>query len=91
VADEIAAAGTAADWDAELEHSRQAAGRLMDTLARKVGASRAALYVKTHSARDIASDLGRIAEERPIYIVAAAVAAGFLLGCMIKLSLRPRA
>ena len=82
MAEDIAAAAT--DWAAQLEHSRQAAGSLLDTLARKLGASRAAHYVKTHSARDMAAGLKRAAGRRPLYALAAAVAAGFLLGCVLQ-------
>lgn len=88
MADEIAAADATASWDAELEQSRQAAGRLLETLARKVGASRAANYVKSHSARDIAVGIKRAAGRRPIYALVTAMAAGFLLGCVLKSSLR---
>lgn len=79
MADEIAVA----DWNAELEHSRQAAGRLLDALARKLGASKAADYVKMHSAREMAAGLKRAAVRRPVYALAAAIAVGFLLGCVL--------
>ena len=83
-ADEIAAAGIPASMEAELERSRQSAGRLLDTLARRVGASRAAHYVKTHSAREMAEEFQRAATRRPLYALAIAALAGFLLGCAIK-------
>jgi len=87
-ADEIAAAGTQANWEAELEKSRLSAVRLLDTLARKVGAARAAHYMKTHTAREIAVGVEEAARQRPVYALAAALAAGFLIGCVLKRSLR---
>ncbi len=87
-ADEVAAAGTQANWEAELERSRLSAVRLLDTLARKVGAVRAARYMKTHSAREMASSAEQAASRRPVYVLAAAIAAGFLIGCLLKRSLR---
>ncbi len=89
-ADEIAAAGIPANLDAELEQSERSAKRLLETLANKVGAARAAEYVKTHSARERAAELEEAATRRPLYALAAAVAAGFLLGCVLKSSLRAR-
>ena len=88
MADEIAAAGAVTDWDAELERSRQASGRLLNLLARKLGASRAAHYVKTHSARQVANGLKRAAGRSPVYALLAAMAAGFLLGSALKGSFR---
>jgi hypothetical protein len=88
--DEIAAVSTPAHWETALEHSQRAARRLLDTLARKVEDSRAVHYVKTHSAREVATELKHAAKRRPVYALAAAVAAGFLLGCVLKSSLRSR-
>lgn len=87
-ADEIAAAGVPANLDAELEQSQQSAKRLLETLARKVGAARAA--IETRSAREMAADLERAAGRRPVYALAAAIAAGLLLGCLLKSGLRAR-
>lgn len=87
-ADEIAAAGVPANLDAELEQSQQSAKRLLETLARKVGAARAA--IEKRSAREMAADLEQAAVRRPAYALAAAIAAGFVLGCFLKSSLRAR-
>jgi ElaB/YqjD/DUF883 family membrane-anchored ribosome-binding protein len=84
-ADEIAA-GVPANLDAELEESQRSAKRLLETLARKVGAARAA--IETRSARQMAADLERAAVRRPVYALAAALGAGFVLGCLLKSSLR---
>jgi hypothetical protein len=89
-ADDIAAAGVPANLDIELEQSERSAKRLLETLARKVGAARAADYVKTHSPREMAAGLEEAAARRPLYALAAAVAAGFLIGCILKSSLRAR-
>lgn len=86
--EEIAAVGTHARWESELEQSRLSAGRLLDSLARKVGAVRAANYVKTHTAREMAAGIEGAASRRPIYALAAAIAAGFLVGCILKRSMR---
>jgi hypothetical protein len=88
MADETVATGSVTNWEAELEHSRQAALRLLDSLARRVGASRPARYMKTHSVREIATGLKRAASRRPLYALAAALAAGFLLGCALRSSTR---
>lgn len=79
-----------ANLDAALEQSRQSAKRLLDSLARKVGASRAADYVKTHSTRDVVVEVTEAVQRRPVYALAAAVAAGLLIGCALKRGLRPR-
>jgi ElaB/YqjD/DUF883 family membrane-anchored ribosome-binding protein len=78
------------NMDAELERSRLSAKRLLDAMANKVGGSKAAEYVKTHSAREMAAELAEAVEREPVYAIAAAVAAGFLIGCVLKRSLRPR-
>ncbi|HKE24321.1 MAG TPA: hypothetical protein VKB88_18290 [Bryobacteraceae bacterium] len=88
MADETVATGTVTNWEAELEHSRLAAVRLLDSLARRLGASRPARYMRTHSAREIATGIQRAARGRPLYALAAAVAAGFLVGCVLKSSMR---
>lgn len=87
-ADEIATAGIPANLDAELEKAQQSAKRLLETLARKVGAARAA--IETRSAREMAADLERAAMRRPVYALLAAIAGGFLLGCILKNSLGAR-
>ena len=87
-ADDIAAVGMPANLDAELERSQRASQQLLEALARKVGAARAA--IRTHSAREVAVVLERAAKRRPLYALAGAVAAGFLLGCVMKTALRAR-
>ena len=79
-----------ANMDAALERSRESARRLLDALARKVGASRAAEYVKAHSAREMAEEFTGAVKRRPVYALAAAVAAGLVIGCVLKRSLRLR-
>ena len=71
-AEEIAAAGTQATWEAELEQSRLSSRRLLDLLARKLRAVRT----------------GQAPMPRPVFAMAAAVAAGFLIGCLLKRSSR---
>ena len=86
--EKIVFVGVPANLDAELEESQRSAKQLLETLARKVGAARAA--IQTRSAREMAADLERAAVRRPAYALATAIAAGFLLGCLLKSSLRAR-
>jgi ElaB/YqjD/DUF883 family membrane-anchored ribosome-binding protein len=90
MAAEETVASIPANMDVALEQSRESARRLLDSLARKVGASRAAEYVKTHSAREMAEEFTGAVKRRPIYALVAAVAAGLLIGCLLKRSLPPR-
>jgi uncharacterized protein YbjQ (UPF0145 family) len=83
--------GSSEDMDRALERSQESALRLLESLARKLGATRAADYVKTHSAREMAAEVEQAAVRRPAYALAVAVGAGFLLGCALKLWARSRA
>jgi ElaB/YqjD/DUF883 family membrane-anchored ribosome-binding protein len=83
-ADEMTAAGIPATMEAELRRSQQSALRLLEGLARKVGSSRAAEYVRSHSAREIAEEVRLAASRRPVYAMAVAAAAGFILGCVVR-------
>jgi ElaB/YqjD/DUF883 family membrane-anchored ribosome-binding protein len=83
------------DLESELNKSKQSSARLLDDLARKVGSNRtvriatrgvqrAAHYVQEHSAKDIAVKAERLVRKQPIVTIAAAVAAGFLVGRAIR-------
>jgi len=74
-ADKIAA-GTQADWEKELERSRRSGMWLLDSLARRMRAVRATRYWKAE----------RAASRGPMYALAAAVAAGLLIGYVVKRS-----
>ncbi len=91
MADEIVPARKPQDLQSELEQSRESAARLMDNLARKIGASRAvrnaangvqraAHYVQDHGLRDVAAGIDRAVRGRPATSVLIAVVAGFLVG-----------
>jgi hypothetical protein len=84
--DEIAPAGIPETLEADLKRSEQSARRLLENLARKLGATTE--YVKTHSARDIVETVRRAALTRPVYALVAAAAAGFALGCVVRRSTR---
>lgn len=95
--DETAPVQTLESLEAELEKSREAAVRLLENLARKVGAvsavrhakggiHRAAHYVQAHSAEDLAAEVQRLVRRRPAYAIGVAIVAGFLVGR----ALRPR-
>jgi ElaB/YqjD/DUF883 family membrane-anchored ribosome-binding protein len=96
MADESAAAQSPQELQSELDQSRESAARLMESLARKLGATtktvrkasggvhRAAHYVQVHSAKDMAAELERLVRRRPAYSIAAAVVAGFLVGRALR-------
>jgi len=80
---------------AELDRSRESSIRLLDNLASRIGAKRAvqsaaggvhraAQYVQTHSMKDIAAGVEQLVERRPACSIAAAVVAGYLVGCAIR-------
>jgi hypothetical protein len=75
MAAENIAAGTQADWQRELERSRRSGVRLLDSLARKMEVVRAPSPAEA-----------RTAPRGPIYAVAAALAAGLLIGIVLKRS-----
>lgn len=83
--------GSSEEMNAALERSQETAMRLLESLARKLGATRAADYVKTHSAREMAAEVEDAAIKRPLYALGIAVGAGFLVGCALKLWSRSRA
>jgi hypothetical protein len=79
----------------DLEKSREAAARLMETLAHKLGSigsvrgaagdlGRAVRYVHAHSVREMAAGVGRLARRRPVFSIAAATVAGFLVGRALR-------
>ena len=83
------------DQYSEIEKSRESAARLMDNLARKIGArravrnaangmQRAAHYVQQHGWKDVAAELDRAVRGRPATAVLIAVAAGFLVGRALR-------
>ncbi|HEY1340521.1 MAG TPA: hypothetical protein VGF59_23575 [Bryobacteraceae bacterium] len=80
---------------AEVERSRETSARLRDTLARKLkiapavrqaanGVQCAAQYLQEHSVKDLASGLDRAVRQRPGAAILAAVAAGFVVGTVIR-------
>ncbi len=78
------------DLQSELAQSRERAARLMDDLARKIGASRplrgAAQFVQDHEWSGVAAGVAKAVRGRPATSIAVAVLAGFLIGR----ALRPR-
>ncbi len=86
VADETISAHNARELMDEVERSQESAARLLESLAQKIGSSRAAHYVQTHSVQDVALEIERAVRRRPVPAIAIAVVAGFLAGR----ALRPR-
>lgn len=93
--DEAAPAQTPEQMQSELEKSRAASARLLDTLARKVrmnktfrgtagGIERAARYMHGDAVRRAAAGLDRLVRERPVYSIGAAAVAGFLIGRALR-------
>ena len=87
VADDTVSAHNAHELHVEVERSRESAARLLDSLSRTIGASRAvrhaasaAHYVQAHSVRDVATGIDRAVRKRPAASIAVAVVAGFLVG-----------
>lgn len=89
--DETAPALKSDELLSDMEKSRETAARLMEGLAQKMaligpmrgaagGLERAAHYVHAHSVREMAAGVERLVRRRPVYTIAAAVVAGFLLG-----------
>ncbi len=95
MADEIVPAQSPQELQSELDRSRESAARLLENLARKIGANRAvrsaatgvqraARYVQDYSTKDVAAGLGRLVRRRPVYAIAVAAVAGFLVGSAIR-------
>ena len=95
VPDETISAQSARELMDEVERSRESAARLLDTLAQKIGASRAvstatttvrraAHYVQTHSVKDMAFEIESAVRNRPAQAVAIAAVAGFLAGRALR-------
>ncbi len=93
--DETTPARGSGDLDSELAQSRETAARLMDNLARKIGASRrvrqaatrvrrAANFVQDHEWKGVAAGIGKAVGGRPAAWIVAAVVAGFLLGRALR-------
>jgi ElaB/YqjD/DUF883 family membrane-anchored ribosome-binding protein len=89
--DESISARTSHELQMELEKSRESAARLLDSLAHKVGGSRAlhsaaigvkraSHYVHAHSVRGVATAIERVVRTRPAAAIVVAIAAGFLVG-----------
>lgn len=79
----------------ELEHSRESARRLLDSLAQKLrikrvaysagtGVGHAANYVQSHSWKDVAAGIDRFVRERPVSSLLLAATAGFLVGRVLR-------
>ncbi|PWT85975.1 MAG: hypothetical protein C5B56_13180 [Proteobacteria bacterium] len=86
---------SAQDLQVELEKSRESAARLLETLAQKIGGTRAvrtaassvqraAHYVQAHSMKDVATEIDHAVRWRPAVSIAVAVVAGFLVGRAIR-------
>ena len=95
MSDETIPVQNSRDVMAELEKSREAAARLLETLAQKIGVApgmrgaadgvqRAAQYVHAHSVRDVIGGIEKAARRRPAYAVAIAVVAGFFIGRALR-------
>ena len=93
--DETASPLSPQDLQSELDESRESAARLLETLARKIGASRAvrnaatgarraANYVQRYSAKDVVAGAERVVRRRPAVSIAVAVVAGFLVGRALR-------
>jgi len=95
VPDETVSAQDSGDLIAEVDRSREAAARLLEALAQRIGATpvvrsaaggmhRAARYVHAHSVKDILSGIEKAARRRPVISIAVAMVAGFLVGRAIR-------
>ncbi len=93
--DETAPVRNPDNLQTELEKSRQSAVRLMDNLARKIGADRAvrkaatgvqsaAQFLQEHGWNDVAAGINRAVRRRPGAAILVAVAAGFLVGRALR-------
>lgn len=82
------------ELESALARSRESAGRLLDNLARKVGAipamRNAAQYWQGHSAVQFARDMNRAVRRNPAPAIMAALVAGFLLGRAMEVRRRDR-
>jgi len=87
--------GSAQELQRDFERSRESAARLLESLAQKIGSTRAvrtaatgvqraAQYVQAHSVRDVATDLESAVRWRPAVSIAVAIVAGFLVGRAIR-------
>lgn len=76
------------ELESELERSRESAGRLLESLAQKVGGipavRGAADYWQGHSAREIAGDVNRAVRRSPVPAIVVALVAGYLLGRVVE-------
>ena len=84
MADETISAHNARELMDEVERSQETAARLMETLAQKIGSTRAARYVHTHSVKDVAFEIERAIRRSPVPAIAIAVVAGFLAGRALR-------
>lgn len=96
-ANKITTVSDPGDVQVEFEKSRESAARLMESLAQKIGAvkavrgaaggiERAARYMYGYPVRDTVGAMNRLVRRRPVWSIALAVVAGFLVGR----ALRPR-
>jgi ElaB/YqjD/DUF883 family membrane-anchored ribosome-binding protein len=74
--------------ESELESSRQSAARLLENLARKIAATRAGRYLEDHPVKAIAEGVEKAVRRRPVYVILAAVFAGYLVGNLLSSSRR---
>jgi len=95
VPDDVTPAPDAAELRSQIDRSRDSAAHLLEALAEKLGASRAARgaakgvrraahYVQDHPVKEIAAGIGRAARERPATAIAIAMVAGFLIGRSLR-------
>ena len=93
--DEAAPAQSPERMQSDLEKSREASARLLDNLARKIrmnralrgaasGVERAAHYMRGQTVRKATLRLDRMVRLRPVYSIALAAAAGFLVGRALR-------
>lgn len=96
MAAEEAPAHNLEELKSDLEKSSQTAANLLDALARKLKATRAAhrigsaaRYVQAHSMREVATGIERWIRRRPASAILAATIAGFVVGRALRPK-RPR-
>ncbi len=93
--DEATPAQIPVQMQSELERSRETSARLLDNLSRKIrynralrgaagGIERAARYMRGENMRKATAGLDRLVRKRPLYSIAAAAAAGFLVGRALR-------
>jgi ElaB/YqjD/DUF883 family membrane-anchored ribosome-binding protein len=86
---------SAQELQLELDKSRETAARLLETLAQKIGSTRAvrtaangvhraAHYVQAHSMKDVAAEIEGAIRLRPVLSIGVAIVAGYFFGLAIR-------